>query len=207
MLRELIQRWRSQCKFSGLLSSYLDKELSASDATAVASHLRDCGRCQAEWHQLSLSKTALTHFEIPVSRGHWTGTPAPSSTEFTSSRRGILQQRISIPVPVAAAVLFALIAGFWVAFSSQQTTTALPQSQPVKVVEVPVERVVTRTVYLKRSDNSRNLRSRRTLPKSPTQDEHLARQRSTKPELSRQGLGAFRPAASANLRVVKDPDQ
>jgi hypothetical protein len=207
MLRELIQRWPPRCGFSRLLSPYLDKELSASDATAVAAHLRNCARCQDDLQQLSLSKTALMHFEIPVSRGQWTLEAAARSVKFTSSRKRIFQQKISIPIPIAAALLVALIAGSWFAFSSQQTPAVLPGSQSVKLIEVPVERVITRTVYLKRTGNSRNFRPRRTLPKSSTLDEHLARQRSRTPELSSHGLGEFRPAASANLRVVKDPEQ
>jgi hypothetical protein len=207
MLRELIQRWPSRCKFSRLLSAYLDNELSTSDATVVAEHLRECARCENAWQQLCLCKRALVQFEVPVSRGQWTSAPVPSSVKLTSSPKRLFQQRISIPIPVAAAVPLALIAGSWFAFSSQQTTTAVPQSESVKVVEVPVERVITRTVYLKSPDKSRNFRPRRTLRTPPTLDEHLARKRSTTPELSRQGLGAFRPASSANLRVVKDPDQ
>jgi Putative zinc-finger len=207
MLRELIQRWPSPCKFSRLLSAYLDNELSTSDATDVATHLRDCAPCKNEWQQLSLSKRALVQFEIPVSRGQWTSEAAANSIKLTSLHKRIFQQRISIPIPLAAALLLALIAGSWFAFSSQQTTTALPQSESVKVIEVPVERVITRTVYLTRTDKSRTFRPRRTLRSSSTLDEHLARQRSTRPELSSQGLGTFRPAASANLRVVKDPDQ
>lgn len=204
-------RWR----YRHLLSAYLDNELSAHAAAPIANHLRECARCRIEFEQLRFANRALVEFEIPPMRTPLIGGPVlrqPASKEVSPWQR-LFSQKIAVPLPLAAGLVIAMIsATFFAIGRSQRTPIQLAASVPeppsavIKVVEVPVDRVVTRTVYLRRS-GPRRVRS------DPNATEFTLTPPDSKGNIARNAewsdstLKDFRPAASANLRVVKEHEK
>jgi Putative zinc-finger len=202
-------RWR----YGRLLSAYLDGELSAAVANSVASHLRECVGCRSEWEQLQFSKSVMAQFEIPASRGYGASDRVLRDEPLGPSViKWLCYQRIAIPLPLAAGLLLSSLAAFLfvsrsynaepVPMASVQTA----QVPPVRIVEVPVERIVTRTVYLKRANSRSPLGRKRQKNEINTQDRagNLARISPNSVERSASTLEDFRPAASVNLRLVKE---
>jgi hypothetical protein len=212
-------RWR----YGRLLSAYVDDELNANAAEAIASHLSDCARCRIEFDQLRFANGALAEFEIPPMRSPLVGGQVfqlPALKEVSPLKR-LYSQKIAVPLPLAAGVVIALISAIVFATARNQrapiqstVSVPAPPSAVIKVVEVPVDRpidrVVTRTVYLRQSGSKRV----RGAPKqneltfdSPDSKGNIAQNDATTAEWSDSTLKDFRPAASANLRVVKEHEK
>jgi anti-sigma factor RsiW len=129
---------------------------------------------------------------------------------FASAIRGIFASSISIPTPLAIAALFVTFASIaFAAWFAAHRTAAAPAliAAPPRVIEIPVERetvresVVTRRIYValtrapaKRQRQSPNFNQ-------PNEPRHPAQ------EMNGVNLAGFRPAADANLRIVKTPEQ
>jgi Putative zinc-finger len=207
---KLTCRWR----YGQLLSAYLDRELDAHRQKVMAGHLRDCAGCRVELEQMRFANRALVEFEIP--RGPLKGGLVfpPPTRKAVAPVRKLYARTIAVPLPLAAGVLIALVSATLFTISRNQRTPEpilipSPSSAAVKVVEVPVERVVIRTVYSRRSDSQRVRRSRKGNDFNltpPDLKEDLA-QNTDKVEWSDSTLKNFRPAASANLRVVKEHEK
>lgn len=207
-------RWR----YDRQLSAYLDNELNAQSEKVIAGHLRECGRCRVSFEQLRYAKRALVEFEIPQTRRPLSGGQVfqlPVSKEVFFLKR-LYSQRIAVPVPLAAGVVIALIGATLFALGRNQrpiqsiVSVPAPSSAVIKVVDVPVERVVTRIVYSRRSRYKRVRATQKengfTLT-SPELKDDLAQNARGTVEWSDSTLRNFRPAASANLRVVKEHEK
>ncbi|MCM3869099.1 MAG: zf-HC2 domain-containing protein [Pyrinomonadaceae bacterium] len=208
-------RWR----YGRLLSAYLDHEVDAQVEGVIAGHLHECARCRVEFEQLRFANRALVEFEIPPMRNPQSGGQVFQLPAITavSARKKLYSQRIAVPVPLAAGVAIALVGATLFAMSRNQqppiqSTVLLPAPSftDIKVVEVPVERVVIRTVYSKRP-GSRRVREagkdKQLLLTPPDSKADIARNATRKVEWSDSTLKDFRPAASANLRVVKEHEK
>jgi Putative zinc-finger len=200
-------------RYGRLLSAYLDNELSAQEGGVINSHLLDCASCRVELEQLRFANRALVEFEIPPMRNSLMGGPVfqPRIKQVSPLKR-VYSRKIVMPLPLAAGVAIALIgATFFVISSSKRTpiqstvSVPAPSSAVIKVVEVPVERVVIRTVYSRRSGarRVRGIRKENEVAPQPQSNADIARNGSRTIEWSDSTLKDFRPAASVNLRVVK----
>ncbi len=207
-------RWR----YGRLLSAYLDHEVDAQAEEVIAGHLRECARCRVEFEQLLFANRALVEFEIPPMRNSQSGGQVfqLATLNETSPRKRLYTQKIEVPLPLAAGVVIALVGATLFAISRNQLTpiqstvsVPIPPSAIVKVVEVPVERVVIRTVYSKRSGSRRAgaPRKEKEFTLTPPDSKGDIAHNASKVEWSDSILKDFRPAASANLRVVKEHEK
>jgi putative zinc finger protein len=215
-------RWR----YGRLLSAYVDDELDANAVQIIASHLSECARCRIEFEALRFAKKALVEFEIPAMRSPLVGGHVfrlPALKEVSPLKR-LYSQKIAVPLPLAASVVIALISAILFATARNQrtpiqTTVSIP-AQPsavIKVVEVPVDRpidrpidrIVNRTVYLRQSGSGRvrGTRKENRFTSVPPDSKGNIAQNDTTTEWSASTLKDFRPAASANLRVVKEQEK
>jgi anti-sigma factor RsiW len=211
-LAKLGCRWR----YGHMLSAYLDHELDARAEEVIAGHLRECARCRAEFEQLRFANTALAEFEIPPTRG-----PLSSELVFqlpvlkkVSRLRRLYSQKIAVPLPLAAGIAITLISASLFAISRNQrapiqSIASVPTPPPavIKVVQVPVERVVTRTVYSRVSVSKRVRGIRKKNEFTLTPSGNIAQNAGRTVEWSDRTLKEFRPASSANLRVVKEHEK
>jgi len=214
-LAKLGCRWR----YGRLLSAYLDHEVDAQAEGVIAGHLRQCARCRVEFEQLRFANRALVEFEIPPMRGPLSVGQVfqlPALKEVSPKKR-LYSQKIAVPLPLAAGFVIALIGATLFAIGDDQPTqiqspglVPSPSAAVIKVVEVPVERVVIRTVYSRRSVSSRVRGAQKekefTLTPSDSKGD-IARNGGKSLEWSDSTLKDFRPAASANLRVVKEHEK
>jgi hypothetical protein len=206
-------RWR----YGSLLSAYLDNELTPLAKKAVAGHLQNCVRCRVEFEQMQFASRAMDELEIPVSRAQGSlGQVFQLPVRKVSPFKKLYGRKVAVPLPVAAGVIVALIGATLFAITSnersaiQQTTSGtVPSFTAIKVVEVPVERVVTRVIYSKRSNkNVRGPRQKHEFVSSPPKSQrHIAQNAGQTAEWSDNTLKDFRPAASANLRLVKEQEK
>lgn len=195
-------------RYQRLLSAYIDSELGKTDAEGVAQHLRQCTQCGAREQQLRLARNALTALEIPPTRTQWSGDinhlPRHQSPSMFAR---FWTYRIDVPLPMAVCLMIALLATTIFTLGTKATKDEpLPviptaKNEAVKIVEVPVERVVMRTVYINQKRSSLNQKGMR---RSLTEPGSNSAKRNS---WSTNQLEAFRPAASANLRVVKEPEE
>jgi hypothetical protein len=204
-------RWR----YSRLLSAYLDDELDAQTADNIARHLRACSCCRADFEQLRLANKALLEFEIPPMRPPLIGGPVfclPVLKKDSSFKR-LCSKKIAVPLPLAAGLSIALLVGALFTTGRDQQTSVqsispVPASASamIKVVEVPVDRVVNRTVYV-RKPAFRRVQDGRKRITPPDLKGNIAQSDTPVTGWSDSTLKDFRPAASANLRVVKEQDK
>ncbi len=130
-------------------------------------------------------------------------TPAWWRRMFTASLR--------VPAPVAAAVAVALVITSALALRPAPTNIVLaapPQvesSAPVRVVEVPVvqEKIVTRTIYVARSDKAQARRAPHTGRAASEQLADGMQGRMVMPVAPPLTLAGFQPAGEVKLRVIK----
>lgn len=195
------------------LSAYLDHELNDLAARTTANHLGECERCQAQLEEVRFANRVLAEFEIP-----FMSTQLPSGNVFrlpqvkqVSRLKRLACHKIQVPLPLAAGLLIGLITITLLAVGNQPTAdeAATPATSPfvvIKRVEVPVDRVITRTVYV----NQPGSRQAQILPRkdmnqltSPHSKENIAQNNSKAPEWTDDVLKGFRPAVDANLRVIK----
>jgi hypothetical protein len=211
-LRKLTCRWI----YKRRLSSYLDHELSDFDARTTANHLNECARCRGELEQLRFAKRALAEFDIPLITGQLPGGNVfrlPLVKQVSPLKR-LAYHKIQVPLPVAASLLICLISVTLLAvFGGQQnqgqSSTASP-SVIIERVEVPVVRVITRTVHVKQpvSRRAQNSSEKEMKPlNSPHSKENIAQNNSKSAEWSEDVLKGFRPAVDANLRVIKEDEK
>ena len=210
-LRKLSCRWI----YGRRLSAYLDHELDDFGVSTTANHLSECPRCQAELEQLRFANRALAEFEIPLMSSQ-----VPSGNVFrlprakqVSALKRLVSHKIAIPLPLAAGLLICFISVTLLAFiKNQRTLDQLPTSAAspsvvIKKVEVPVERVITRTVYVRQPVSRRAQISPRNTFISPHSKENIAQNNPRTAEWSDDVLKGFRPAVNANLRVVKEHEK
>lgn len=232
-----IEKWRRGARrcsagFVELLSPYIDGELDAGTRVAVEAHLETCAACRTRHETLRFAARAVARLHIPPSEAsEWTKSAelhrkpfvvdaasrryaAPAATFFDR----ISNAKISLPVPVAAALVILAAAALF--FISSHTPNAPAPTTIVETIEVPVERetvrevvrerVRTRIVYVEREkrllagEGGRPVRTKRWRPRvdAVTADDAL------KIETARRSsLEGFRPATDANLRVVADEDK
>jgi anti-sigma factor RsiW len=210
------------------LSAYLDGELDLRRRASLEKHLAACMRCRARSEQLRLASRAMSHFVVPPARvpaWQFAERPArPGSSPIASLRR-FWTMKLSVPAPVAATASLALVCAAAVLFTtylnqSRMSVEPLPTSALVpqtKIIEVPVERerIVTRTIYAVRGarpvgasqpDWTANKPQR-----APLMAEGATREQDAtagnKELMTAASLAGFRPAADANLRIVKEPEQ
>jgi anti-sigma factor RsiW len=215
------------------LSAYLDGELERSARAGVEAHFAQCRRCWAEYNELRFASRALSHFVLPETpRPVWQQRVNIAGQSRLDAATAALKRcwamKVAIPAPVFAGFLLAAItSGAWLSLSRStemdkgvavQTTVA--ESPQPKVIEVPVvrevvrERVTTRIVYARQPRPTASDRNRfvpEELPAStliteprPALTRGMSRAGA---EFSRVSLAGFRPAPTADLRIVKEPEQ
>ena len=209
-LRKLSCWWR----YGRRLSVYLDDELSRDAARATTSHLSNCAYCRVELETLRLANRALHEFEMPVMltpivAGNVYRLPQPKEVSFFKK---LCSQRITVPLPFAAglsvAVVGIAVSGFvWIGTTDGPAMT-VPAATPVVVefVKVPVDRVVTRTVYVKQPASGQVQVSSGKNGISAESNKSLAHNSGSR-EWADNALKDFRPAANANFRVIKEHEE
>ena len=206
-LRKLGCWWR----YGRRLSAYLDRELNADAVRATAGHLSNCESCRIELEQLRFASRALVEFETPFMRapivaGNVFRMPQPREVSFF---KRLCSQKLTVPLPLALALLGIAVSAFIWTGASGQPAMAVPAAPDVvvEIVRVPVDRVVTRTVYVKQPSSQRTQLSERKKRHSisANSSESLAHNNSGSGWAD--ALKDFRPAANANLRVIKEQEE
>lgn len=212
------------------LSAYLDGELDKTTRAGVEAHFARCHSCWSEYNELRFASRSLSHFVVPdVPRPVWRPTVKAARSHEAASIAALKRcwaMKVAIPAPVFAVLLAAIILGAWLSLSrsngmqrsltAQSSVEAAPQA---KVVEVPVvrevvrERVTTRIIYA-RQPRPKAAGRHRSVPEAlpaPTliaERRPVARGRNAAgAEFTRVSLAGFRPARTADLRIVKEPEQ
>jgi Putative zinc-finger len=211
------------------LSAYLDGELPLRQRASLEKHLAGCARCRARAEQLRFASRAMSHFVVPPARfPAWqvVERPARHGSSLFASLRRFWTMKLSVPAPLAAtlaALALACVAAVLLTGSLNQRQASvepLPvsaQAPQIKFIEVPVERerIVTRTIYAARGARPSGASrpdgpSDRTKP-TTLMAEGAPRERGAatgnKALMTAASLAGFRPAADANLRIVKEPEQ
>lgn len=139
--------------------------------------------------------------------------PTTASARLTSAAwwRRMFTASLRVPAPVAAAVAVALVITSALASRPASTNIVLdapPQvesSAPVRVVEVPVvqEKIVTRTIYVARSDKAQARRATHTGRAAAEQLADGTQGRVFTPVAPPLTLTGFQPAGEVKLRVIK----
>lgn len=135
----------------------------------------------------------------------------------------IFAASLPVPVPVAAAIIIALLVSSVLALrrSSPDGSVVQPQATasssvtaapvPVKIVEVPVvsERVVTRIVYVERKRHEKN--ETRRSPTLIAQSKSPVSARGAKDEqsgfITRANLAGFEPTSEVKIRMIRRSDE
>lgn len=205
-------------------------ELDAGHKLRLLTEIETCANCLG--HYLSLSETLLVfdrtaEASLPP-ESYWplyqatlrnrlhAPTQAPTVEKITRVTfwKRVLTTKLSLPAPVAAALVAGLIISSVLAFSrtsgTQTITPPMPSIESVKFVEVPIvqERIVTRTIYVER----KRAAERGARPSSPVaaratemNDSALAdNKHEDEPGFfTRANLKGFQPADDMKLRVIK----
>jgi anti-sigma factor RsiW len=92
-------------RVNGLLSAYIDEELTAAQKLLVERHLVRCGACREELESLQQTKQLLAGLHGRVSHAARTGAaPAPAGHHpGRNARTPILQRHVPAPLAIAAA--------------------------------------------------------------------------------------------------------
>jgi anti-sigma factor RsiW len=212
------------------LSAYLDGELDQSARAGVEAHFTRCHSCWAKYNELRFASRAMSHFVVPEApRSTWQPADVAGRTEVPApiaALRRCWAIKVAVPAPAFAGLIAAIILAAWLSpgrtilmresVPAQSTVVEPPQA---KVVEVPVvrevvrERVVTRIVYARQPRASAPNR-RPSVPEEPPASNSIAVRRpvtrgasGTGTEFIRASLAGFRPARTADLRIVKEPEK
>jgi hypothetical protein len=135
----------------------------------------------------------------------------------------LLTTSIRVPAPLAATALLLLVAVSVFALSllarsaPEPVVVAAPGSTQgavapqIKFIEVPVvqEKIITRTIYVPRRDNSGGDAGRMRKPDAARENLAGAVRRNapeSAPAPSRPNLSGFKPAGEVNLRIIKGGD-
>lgn len=199
------------------LSAYLDHELNDFAERNTTNHLTECARCQAELEHLRFANRALAEFEIPFMSSQLPGANVfrLPPVKHVSLLKRLAFHKIQVPLPVAVGLLICLISVTLLAIlanqrpAGQSATSATSPSIVIQRVEVPVDRVITHTVYIKQPVSRRvqNSSGKELKLNSPHAKENIAQNNSKAPEWSDDVLRGFRPAVDANLRVIKEHEK
>ncbi|HEX8143317.1 MAG TPA: zf-HC2 domain-containing protein [Pyrinomonadaceae bacterium] len=211
------------------LSAYLDGELEGNARAGVEDHLSSCYSCRAEYQELRLASRALSYFVVPESSPpNWQ--PALMAQRSrdnapVAALKRCFAMKVAVPVPVFAGLLVAIILAAWLLLMRPGLTarsvpapSASADAPPAAVIEVPVERevvrerVVTRVIYSRRARPSPASR-RRTAEEELRGTTLIAGRRpaadvrgaNAAAAFTRASLAGFRPARTADLRIVKEP--
>ena len=214
----------------GKLSAYLDDELDARARIEVEKHLAGCSRCQVEFDQLRFASRAMSHFVAPEKHA-----PVRQTNQFAERSQGLpvaglsrfWDKKIAVPVPVAVVGLAAIvIAALFLGRLVQQQTSSVSQlanikTPEIKIVEVPVERVVTvervvnRTIYVRQSRPPRMVHAGGQLVKDSNPLVLSTKGASGIHDVKKDeqklftfaNMAGFRPVQDSNLRIVKELDR
>lgn len=204
-------------RYRNRLSAFLDNELDVPSAKAIAEHLSACVHCRVEVEQLRFASRALVELELlRARRSPMRGQVFRlTALKEVSLLKRFHSQKIGVPLPLAAGLSIVFVSVILLAIfrnprPSTQSGAPLPApSVVIKVVEVPVDRVVTRTVYLKqpRSSTVRGTREEDRFTTTNFEHQRNIAQNNPLGQWSNSTLKEFRPAASANFRVIREPER
>lgn len=205
-------------------------ELDAGHKLRLLTEIETCANCLG--HYLSLSETLLVldrtaeaslppesywpRYQATLRNRLQAPAQAPTAEEIPPIPfwKRVLATKLSLPAPVAAALVVGLIISSALAFrrtsGTQTITPPVPPIESVKFVEVPIvqERIVTRTIYVER----KRAAERGARPSSPVaaraaemNDSALAdNKHEDEPGFfTRANLKGFQPADDMKLRVIK----
>jgi hypothetical protein len=213
--KEIVSLSKLTCRlrFGHLLSPYLDKELNNRVAKKVASHLSSCMHCREEMERLRFASTAVTELEILPTRNSMMWAPVFRLAVLTESSRPkrFYSKKVAVPLPLAACLVFGFVVAMVFAMNEKPQASippgvTAPPAVAIKVVEVPVDRIVTRTIYLQSASASTKKRRNDRFGNAGGTEEKIAQNESTW-QWQSSALKDFRPAENANFRVVKEPDR
>ena len=205
-------------------------ELQADEKLRLLAEVEACADCLSEYR--SMTETLVVFDEAVEAslpeESYWPEhqamlrqrleQPAPRAT--TGGRdpfwKRLFTARLPIPVPVAAAIVLALLASSVLALRPRAKEAAATAQQspivmqaPPKIIEVPVfrEKVITRTVYVEKREREKNATPCESTP--GLRDEMTLTARHDEGESVEGGfftsanLTDFRPADEMKIRVVK----
>jgi anti-sigma factor RsiW len=126
-----------QCeRFERLISDALDGEISSTDETALRTHLSQCEKCRDFQGSAILCRERLRSLpDLALD-----SSDSYSSVRITGTSRFWIR-RVSLPIPVAAALAAFMIAGWLMALRPIAMSAAAPPSRPVLVRSVEIIRV------------------------------------------------------------------
>jgi anti-sigma factor RsiW len=183
------------CKHVTKVSVYIDHEMSLPEREVFEQHLKNCSICQAECEEIRFAKNMMQRLQLqggPVQVGVTSRIQSLTSTK--PGFRGLLHRTVSLPVPVAAVLAVLLLLPTLFVWKSSKQLPAV--TKETVEVQVPVERLVTQTVYVQSP-----------APKNPrgVKRQIVRRPNGAKPSRppTIDSLDGFRPADTANLRVIK----
>jgi len=186
---------RKSCKHSSKVSAFVDHELLLTEGSAMESHLRSCSECQAELEDVLHVRDRLRLLKTPV--------PVPLTmrvelepVQSKSILSTVFTCRITLPVPVA--LLIAALLLLPALFLALRLKKDVPAS--VVRVEVPVERIV---VQAETATSAPRIQQKRVGKRRPWPADNS----SVATRLGNDPLQGFRPADTANIRVVKDTER
>lgn len=200
-----------RARYRHRLSAFLDNQLDVESAKTIAEHLSACSHCKGEVEQLRFASRALLQLDLLPTRNlpmRGQVLRLTSPLELSPLNR-LYSLKVNVPLPLAAGLSIVFLSSISFAiFRRPQTATqssippATLTSEVVKIVEVPTNRVVNRTIYLKQPRTRKRDRftTNSDLPANVAQN-------TTTNQWSDNVLREFRPAASANLRVVKEREK
>ena len=209
-----IRKCRSECR--NLLSQYLDGELDADKNGAVQAHLLTCVVCRNDCEQLRLVKTAVLRLAVPKppeNNQRFSNWSMPIQSRPRSLTTDLLHARIQVPIPIAGVGLIVLMAAILMVVRTQSGNGSAQREASgvntiTRIVEVPKEHIVTRTVYVGQPRKRHQLTpaKHRVEPiAEPPGISGIARGNST--PVIPSYLEGFRPPGDPNLRVVKEREQ
>jgi hypothetical protein len=124
----------AECPRLMMVSQYVDDELSSSEVSDLVEHLKSCRQCSDEL--AALARIRATMASVPVNA--LARDRIFKALQRNQNEKTMIRRKISVPLPVAAAVLLALsvsiIANAYMGARRAQTPNMLPtkQSEPLK---------------------------------------------------------------------------
>jgi hypothetical protein len=205
-------------------------ELDAGHKLRLLTEIETCANCLG--HYLSLSETLLVfdrtaEASLPT-ESYWhlynatlrnrlhapVQAPIAEKIAHVPFWKRVLTTKLSLPAPIAAALVVGLIISSALALRHTPTTQAIappmPPIESVKFVEVPIvqERIVTRTVYVERKRAVERLARSSPLVAARATGVNDSALADNKHEdepgfFTRANLKGFQPADDMKLRVIK----
>jgi len=205
------------------------EELNADEKQRLLAEVETCADCLSEYRSITRS---LLIFDEAVEaslpdKSYWPEhqamlrqrleevAPRASAQSREPFWKRVFTARLPVPVPVAAAIVLALLVSSMLAVRSSTkeaaTTIQSPTvvQAPPEIIEVPVfrEKIVTRTVYVEKKGREKNATRPRTLTAQPAETTLTARHAEEKSGqggfFTRANLTDFQPADEMRIRVIK----